>query len=66
MGGVSSGDSDVVLKGNCPTSCASWEVHFRRILLTAARNHIPTDYARDRPNRLTDEARDLARVRDRL
>ena len=49
-----------------PTSCASGEARFRRILLRAAKHHIPTGYVRDRPDRLTAEARDLARERDRL
>ena len=49
-----------------PTSYASGEARIRRILLRAAKYHIPTGCQRDRPDRLMDEARDVARERDRL
>ena len=48
------------------TSYASGEARIRRILLRAARYHIPTGCQQDRPDRLMDEARDIALDRDRL
>ena len=49
-----------------PTSCSAGEKRFRKILLRAAKHHIPAGFVRDRLTSLPDEAKRLARERDEL
>ena len=49
-----------------PTSCASGEARFSRLLLRAAKHHILNRCVHDRHDRLTDEATKLTREREWL